>query len=97
MINRYRENAIKLSRIHHDRPISPKDEALFWLEFTMRNRGDRLLRVQAHQLTWYQYHSLDVFAFLLAIVMLLTLLFIKTCLFCVRRCCYGTKSKRKTE
>ncbi|XP_024248829.1 UDP-glucuronosyltransferase 2A1 [Oncorhynchus tshawytscha] len=93
----YKENALRLSRIHHDRPISPKDEAVFWIEFTMRNKGAKHLRVQAHELTWYQYHSLDVFAFLLAIVMLLTLLFIKTCLFCVRRCCYGAKSKRKTE
>uniref|UniRef100_A0A8C7GK48 Glucuronosyltransferase n=1 Tax=Oncorhynchus kisutch TaxID=8019 RepID=A0A8C7GK48_ONCKI len=58
----FRENAMRLSRIHYDRPLSPKDEALFWLEFTMRNRGDRLLRFQAHQLTWYQYHSLDVLA-----------------------------------
>lgn len=97
MINRYRENAIKLSRIHHDRPISPKDEALFWLEFTMRNRGDRLLRVQAHQLTWYQYHSLDVLALLLAVLLLLTLLFIKSGLFCIRSCCYGTKFKSTAE
>ncbi|XP_071185150.1 UDP-glucuronosyltransferase 2A1-like [Salvelinus alpinus] len=93
----YKENALRLSRIHHDRPISPKDEAVFWIEFTMRNKGAKHLRVQAHELTWYQYHSLDVFAFLLAIVMLLTLLFIKTCLFCVRGCCYRAKSKGKTE
>ncbi|XP_041756060.1 UDP-glucuronosyltransferase 2A1 [Coregonus clupeaformis] len=93
----YKENAMRLSRIHHDRPISPKDEAVFWLEFTMRNRGARHLRVQAHQLTWYQYHSLDVLALLLAVLLLLTLLFIKTGLFCIRSCCYGTKSKTKAE
>uniref|UniRef100_A0A8C7GJ36 UDP-glucuronosyltransferase n=1 Tax=Oncorhynchus kisutch TaxID=8019 RepID=A0A8C7GJ36_ONCKI len=93
----FRENAMRLSRIHYDRPLSPKDEALFWLEFTMRNRGDRLLRFQAHQLTWYQYHSLDVLALLLAVVLLLTLLFIKTGFFCIRSCCYGTKFKSKAE
>uniref|UniRef100_A0A673XA69 UDP-glucuronosyltransferase 2A1-like n=1 Tax=Salmo trutta TaxID=8032 RepID=A0A673XA69_SALTR len=93
----YRENTKRLSRIHHDRPISPKDEALFWLEFTMRNRGDRLLRVQAHQLTWYQYHSLDVLALLLAVLLLLTLLFIKSGLFCIRSCFYETKFKSTAE
>ncbi|XP_010897767.1 UDP-glucuronosyltransferase 2A1-like isoform X1 [Esox lucius] len=93
----YKENAMRLSRIHHDRPMSPKDEAVFWVEFTMRNKGAKHLRVQAHDLTWYQYHSLDVFTFLLAITIFLTLLLVKSCLFCFRWCCYGVKSKRKTE
>ncbi|KAK5601451.1 UDP-glucuronosyltransferase 2A1 [Crenichthys baileyi] len=60
----YKENAMRLSRIHHDRPMSPRDEAVFWIEFTMRNKGAKHLRVQAHELTWYQYHSLDVLTFL---------------------------------
>ncbi|KAM6930972.1 UDP-glucuronosyltransferase 2A2-like [Xenentodon cancila] len=48
----YKENAMWLSRIHHDRPLSPLDEAVFWIEFTMRNKGAKHLRVQAHELTW---------------------------------------------
>uniref|UniRef100_G3PL60 UDP-glucuronosyltransferase n=1 Tax=Gasterosteus aculeatus TaxID=69293 RepID=G3PL60_GASAC len=90
----YKENALRLSRIHHDRPMSPLDEAVFWMEFTMRNKGAKHLRVQAHELTWYQYHSLDVLAFVLAIVLVLVLLFVKTCSFCFRRCC-GRKAKAK--
>ncbi|XP_034396654.1 UDP-glucuronosyltransferase 2A1-like [Cyclopterus lumpus] len=98
----YKENALWLSSIHHDRPMSPRDEAVFWIEFTMRNKGAEHLRVQAHNLTWYQYHSLDVLAFLLTVVLILVLLFIKTCSFCFRRCCGGrgkgkTRRKRKAE
>ncbi|XP_075960881.1 UDP-glucuronosyltransferase 2A2-like isoform X4 [Anarhichas minor] len=94
----YKENALWLSSIHHDRPMSPRDEAVFWIEFTMRNKGAEHLRVQAHELTWYQYHSLDVLAFLLAIVLILVLLFVKTCSFCFRRCCGRKgKTKRKAE
>lgn len=94
----YKENAMQLSRIHHDRPMSPLDEAVFWLEFTMRHKGAKHLRVQSHELTWYQYHSLDVFAFLLSIVVLLTLLLFKTCKFCFRKCCGRTaNTKRKAE
>ncbi|KAM7391228.1 hypothetical protein PAMP_021932 [Pampus punctatissimus] len=88
----YKENVMRLSSIHHDRPMSPLDEAVFWIEFTMRNKGAKHLRVQAHELTWYQYHSLDVLAFLLAVILLLILLFIKTCKFCFCRCC-GRKTK----
>ncbi|KAF4113833.1 hypothetical protein G5714_006378 [Onychostoma macrolepis] len=34
----YKENAMRLSRIHHDRPIKPLDETVFWIEFVMRNK-----------------------------------------------------------
>uniref|UniRef100_UPI0037E8BFEB UDP-glucuronosyltransferase 2C1-like n=1 Tax=Semicossyphus pulcher TaxID=241346 RepID=UPI0037E8BFEB len=94
----YKENAMWLSSIHHDRPMSPLDEAVFWIEYTMRNKGAKHLRVQAHELTWYQYHSLDVLVFLLSIVLFLIFIFIKTCSFCLRRCCGKKgKTKRKAE
>ncbi|XP_034026823.1 UDP-glucuronosyltransferase 2A2-like isoform X1 [Thalassophryne amazonica] len=92
----YKENIMRLSRIHHDRPIGPLDEAVFWIEFTIRNKGAKHLRVQAHELTWYQYHSLDVLAFILAVVFLLVLLFVKTCRYCLWRCC-GKKGKKKRK
>uniref|UniRef100_A0A3Q3WZ36 UDP-glucuronosyltransferase n=1 Tax=Mola mola TaxID=94237 RepID=A0A3Q3WZ36_MOLML len=92
----YKESAMRLSKIHHDRPLNPRDEAVFWIEFTMRNKGAKHLRVQSHELTWYQYHCLDVLVFFLAIVLLLVLLFIKTCRFCFRRCC-GRKGQTKKK
>ncbi|KAM9743410.1 UDP-glucuronosyltransferase 2A1-like isoform 2-T2 [Menidia menidia] len=93
----YKENTMRLSRIHHDRPMNPRDEAVFWIEFTMRNKGAKHLRVQAHQLTWYQYHSLDVLAFLLSIVLLVIFILIKAFSFCFRRCCGRKMTKRKAE
>ncbi|XP_054967437.2 UDP-glucuronosyltransferase 2B4 isoform X2 [Pan paniscus] len=78
----YKENAMKLSRIHHDQLVKPLDRAVFWIEFVMRHKGAKHLRVAAHDLTWFQYHSLDVIGFLLACVA--TVIFIITkCLFCV--------------
>ncbi|XP_023272928.1 UDP-glucuronosyltransferase 2A2-like [Seriola lalandi dorsalis] len=94
----YKENTMQLSSIHHDRPITAKDEAIFWIEFTMRNKGAKHLRVHAHELSWYQYHSLDVLAVVLAVLLLLTFLFMKTCCFCFRRCCVRKgKTKKKAE
>ncbi|XP_030593196.1 UDP-glucuronosyltransferase 2A1-like isoform X2 [Archocentrus centrarchus] len=92
----YKENAMRLSSIHHDRPMSALDEAVFWIEFTVRNKGAKHLRVQAHELTWYQYHSLDVLGFLLTLALLLIFTFIKTCSFCWHRCC-GRKGKPKRK
>uniref|UniRef100_A0A3Q4H2H5 UDP-glucuronosyltransferase n=1 Tax=Neolamprologus brichardi TaxID=32507 RepID=A0A3Q4H2H5_NEOBR len=94
----YKENAMRLSSIHHDRPISALKEAVFWIEFTLRNKGAKHLRVQAHELTWYQYHSLDVLGFFLTIVLLIIFIFIKTCSFCLHRCCVRKgKTKKKAE
>ncbi|GAB1289784.1 UDP-glucuronosyltransferase [Apodemus speciosus] len=51
---------MQLSRIHHDQPVKPLDRAVFWIEFVMRNKGAKHLRVAVHDLSWDQYHSLDV-------------------------------------
>ncbi|XP_046870949.1 UDP-glucuronosyltransferase 2A1-like [Hypomesus transpacificus] len=93
----YKENMMKLSRIHHDQPMRPLDTAVFWIEFVMRNKGAKHLRVQAHNLTWYQYYCLDVAAFLLSVVGLILVLLIKTCCFCIRKCCGKGKPREKTE
>ncbi|XP_077011613.1 UDP-glucuronosyltransferase 1A3-like isoform X2 [Tamandua tetradactyla] len=90
----YKENIMRLSSLHKDRPVEPLDLAVFWVEFVMRHKGAPHLRPAAHDLTWYQYHSLDVIGFLLAVV--LTALFVtwKCCLFSYRRC-FGKKAPVK--
>uniref|UniRef100_A0A8C3VPL0 UDP-glucuronosyltransferase n=1 Tax=Catagonus wagneri TaxID=51154 RepID=A0A8C3VPL0_9CETA len=92
----YKENAMKLSRIHHDQPVKPLDRAVFWIEFVMRHKGAKHLRPALHDLTWYQYNSLDVIGFLLACVAAFIFLVTKCCLFCCRK--FGkTSTKRKRE
>ncbi|XP_073696833.1 UDP-glucuronosyltransferase 2A1-like [Garra rufa] len=93
----YKENAMRLSRIHHDRPVKPLDEAVFWIEFVMRNKGAKHLRVEAHNLTWYQYHCLDVFAFLITILTVVLYVFFKMCKYLIMRCCFRSKRKSKKE
>lgn len=97
LFHRYKASATILSKIHHDRPETPRDEAVFWVEYVMRNKGAKHLRVEAHNLTWYQYHCLDVFAFMIGIVLLVLFMFIKTCKFCFRRCCLRSNEKNKQE
>uniref|UniRef100_A0A8D0H000 UDP-glucuronosyltransferase n=1 Tax=Sphenodon punctatus TaxID=8508 RepID=A0A8D0H000_SPHPU len=92
----YKENAMKLSQIHHDQPIKPLDRAVFWIEFVMRHKGAKHLRPAAHNLTWYQYHCLDVLAFLLACMAMLTFISFQCCKFCYRKCARLVR-KRKME
>uniref|UniRef100_A0A8C3JJK0 UDP-glucuronosyltransferase n=1 Tax=Calidris pygmaea TaxID=425635 RepID=A0A8C3JJK0_9CHAR len=92
---RYKENIKRLSDLHLDRPIHPLDLAVHWVEFVMRHKGAPHLRPAAHDLNWIQYHSLDVIAFLLAVVLLSLFISLKCCLFCCRRCCCKKGRTRK--
>ncbi|XP_045852890.1 UDP-glucuronosyltransferase 2A2 isoform X2 [Meles meles] len=89
----YKENATRLSKIHHDQPVKPLDRAVFWIEFVMRHKGAKHLRPAAHNLTWFQYHSLDVIGFLLACVATAIFLVTKCCLFSYRK--FGKTGKKK--
>ncbi|NWI12659.1 UD2A1 glucuronosyltransferase, partial [Crypturellus soui] len=81
----YKENALKLSRIHHDQPMKPLDRAVFWIEFVMRHKGAKHLRPASHHLTWYQYHCLDVLAFLFTCAATTVFILVKCCLCCCKK------------
>lgn len=91
----YKESILKLSKIHHDQPIKPLERAVFWIEFVMRHKGAKHLRPAAHHLTWYQYHCLDVLAFLFACAAIAGFILIKCCMFCCRKCSRVTKKKKE--
>nr|XP_013001285.1 UDP-glucuronosyltransferase 2B4-like isoform X2 [Cavia porcellus] len=91
----YKENAMRLSRIHHDQPVKPLDRAVFWIEFVMRHKGAKHLRVAAHDLSWFQYHSLDVIGFLLASVATVIFIVTKCCLFCCHKFAKTGKKKKR--
>ncbi|XP_034364793.1 UDP-glucuronosyltransferase 2B17-like [Arvicanthis niloticus] len=90
----YKENAMWLSTIHHDQPMKPLERIIFWIEFVMRHKGAKQLRPLAYNLTWYQYHSLDVIGFLLACVVATAVISIKCCLMACR---YFVKKEKKMK
>nr|XP_033819056.1 UDP-glucuronosyltransferase 2A1-like isoform X2 [Geotrypetes seraphini]XP_033819064.1 UDP-glucuronosyltransferase 2A1-like isoform X2 [Geotrypetes seraphini] len=91
----YKENAIKISQIHHDQPTKPLDRAVFWIEFVMRHKGAKHLRPAAHHLTWYQYHCLDIIAFLILCFAVFLIVSIKCCTFCFGKQKRVVKKKRE--
>ncbi|NXA93716.1 UD11 glucuronosyltransferase, partial [Melanocharis versteri] len=95
---KYKENIQRLSELHLDRPIHPLDLAVHWVEFVMRHKGAPHLRPAAHDLNWVQYHSLDVIAFLAAVVLLALFISYKCCLCCCRRCfCKKGRTRKATK
>ncbi|XP_061001224.1 UDP-glucuronosyltransferase 2B4-like isoform X3 [Dama dama] len=92
----YKEKAVWLSTIHHDQPVKPLDRAVFWIEFVMCHKGAKHLRPAAHDLNWFQYHSLDVIGFLLACVATVVFVITECFLFCYHKFVKtGKKQKRE--
>ncbi|XP_047463709.1 UDP-glucuronosyltransferase 1-2-like isoform X2 [Mugil cephalus] len=87
----YRQNMQRLSRLHRDQPMTPMDQAVFWVEYVMRHKGAAHLRTEAYKMPWYSYYSLDVLLVLLTAVTVLLLSVLAIFRFL---CC---RSKKKTK
>lgn len=70
-VGSYRENVQRLSRLHRDQPMTPMDQAVFWVEYVMRHKGAPHLRTEAYKMPWYSYYCADVLLVLLITVSLL--------------------------
>ncbi|XP_065208653.1 UDP-glucosyltransferase 2-like [Planococcus citri] len=62
--NKYRENVSKLSNIFKDRPLSPQDTLIYWVNYVLRHKGASHLKPAGAKLPFYQYLLLDVILFL---------------------------------
>jgi glucuronosyltransferase len=77
----YRENIKKLSSVFTDQPDDPLTRGVFWCEYVLRHKGAPQLQSAAKKLNFVQYHSIDVLAAYLTIIV--TVLYI---LYAVLRC-----------
>ncbi|CAG7728931.1 unnamed protein product, partial [Allacma fusca] len=90
----YRERVKELSKIFRDRSRDPVDEAVYWTEYVMRYKGATHLRSASRDLNFFQYHCIDVGAFLLvAIVSVLWVL--KICTLRLIRKCFGKSAQKE--
>ncbi|XP_050442565.1 UDP-glucosyltransferase 2-like [Adelges cooleyi] len=56
---KFKENAVQLSRRFHDRPSSPQDLVVYWMEYVLRHGGAHHLKSHAVDTPWMQYFMLD--------------------------------------
>ncbi|XP_017479991.1 PREDICTED: UDP-glucuronosyltransferase 2B1-like [Rhagoletis zephyria] len=66
---KYRDTAKRFSRIFRDRPASPRETFLYWIDYVIRHNGARHLRAAGMDLKWYQFYLLDVAALVVAAVL----------------------------
>ena len=67
---KYYNRAKEVSKLLNDNPIKPMDEAMYWIEYVIRNKGAKHLKSAAIDLPWYQYLMLDIFGFLFMILVI---------------------------
>lgn len=91
---RYKENAMWLSTTQ---PMKSLDWAVFWFEFVMHHKGAKHLWPAIHDLTLYQYHSLDVIGFQPACVATAIFFVIKYCFLCYQKFIKTGKKKKKKQ
>ncbi|XP_012258838.3 UDP-glucosyltransferase 2-like [Athalia rosae] len=96
---KYKNNMIKLSKEFLDRPKSPRETSVFWIEYILKHGGDSL-RSPAVKLTWWQVELIDVYAFTMAII-LLTFYVAKLTIFMILKKIFNanetTKSSKKRD
>ena len=100
-VYRYRNSALRQSAIFRDRPMAPADRAAFWVEHVIRHGGD-YMQSPANEIAWYQYHMLDVLAFVAGVFLAVLIIACYTCRVCLRLCmktsqCHRNSGKEKAE
>lgn len=76
------------SRIYRDQPMKPLDQAIYWLEYVIRNNGANYLISDSIELNELQYFSIDLILALLVPIGLI----IWSCYFGVKKVTFKFKT-----
>lgn len=88
---RFKANAEAVSYSYTHRQNPPLETAIYWSEHVAKT-GGKLIQSEAVHLPWYIYHSLDVWAFLIACTTVISILMV---MLVKRLCSRGAKQKEE--
>ncbi|XP_053608209.1 UDP-glucosyltransferase 2-like [Plodia interpunctella] len=86
---RWQQRAKLVSRLWHDRPISPIESAIYWTEYIARYQGAPNLQATSVNLPLYQQLQLDVLAFVVLVIYILGFVAYKILSVCCCCCCHS--------
>ncbi|XP_017001942.2 UDP-glucosyltransferase 2-like [Drosophila takahashii] len=70
---KYSQAVKKFSTLFRDRPLTAKQTVVFWTEYVLRHRGASNLQSPAVHMSFIEIHNLDIYALILAILVLFVL------------------------
>lgn len=92
---KFKEKAQLMSRNYRDQPQTPMERAMWWVDYVVRNPDVSFLKnPKLMEMNYLVKHSVDVCAFVTAIIVVVLLLSVKLCVILFRR--RGSK-KVKTQ
>ncbi|KAF8363314.1 hypothetical protein PRIPAC_90237 [Pristionchus pacificus] len=93
----YRKNAVRVSKMLAKKPFSSKEQLIKTIEFAAEYGPSRALRPQSYDMTFVEYHNLDICAAFL-VLSLLSLYLTKKFLCCLfKKCCGAKKEEKKSK
>ncbi|VVC35878.1 UDP-glucuronosyl/UDP-glucosyltransferase [Cinara cedri] len=93
--DKYKLNAMELSKRFQDRPKTPKEEVLYWTEYVIKHKGAPHLKSAALNLSWYQYLLIDVLMTTVSILLICSCVIFMTIRYLAKQICSPSKSKKK--
>lgn len=72
---RYKDNVIIQNNLYRDLPMKPINQAIYWIEYVIRNDGAKHLKSDSVGLNNAQYFVFDVIIFLLFLTGIFTYMF----------------------
>ncbi|XP_030024845.2 UDP-glycosyltransferase UGT5 [Manduca sexta] len=91
----WQHRARLVSRIWHDRPLSPLETAIYWTEYVARYQGAPNLQPAAVNTPFYLHYQLDVLTFVALVIYVM--LYVVYKLFSVLCCCCCQNENRSLE
>lgn len=91
----YRNTAKQISARFLDRPMDPVAMANYWVEYVIRH-GPNSLRSPAMNLTWWQIELLDVYLFVLSVILVLAFVTLSVIKFGIKLATRNSAGHRKT-
>ncbi|CAH0559904.1 unnamed protein product [Brassicogethes aeneus] len=73
----YKHNVKKYQSLIKDQPMTGLEKAVWWIEFTIRHKGDFNLKSNLAYLPYYKYFMLDIILFVLILVVILSVVIAK--------------------
>ena len=64
----YKNNAQNISKLFNDRPMTPQQSTVYWVEYAIRNKGATHLRSAAHKLNYFQLNLIDSYLFVVTLI-----------------------------
>lgn len=66
----YRINAKKISKLFKGHKEHPMDRAIYWIEYTIENKGLSHLRIEAQNMSFFRIYMLDIIGILIGMILI---------------------------